>query len=151
MPDAIQCNYRALYGADPVQTLKILQTLADLHDSLRELSKAADCHGRFLSFLEKEHAHGVDTAKNYLYLARYHLGLLHRDRNKDNAGMVTDDSMDAEGSSPEREALMSLPPGELEKGLQMMQKVMQSNAPQKEDALEDWRYVHKKLGRPSGV
>lgn len=134
VPEAIQCNSRALLGADAAQTLGILLKLAQLHDALGHHAQAADAHRRHIMLAEREERDAGEMAQSYLYVAQYDMDLLHRDRET------------AAINTPEGGTSAADDGKDVKTAVFMLEKVIASDAPEKEAAEEDLRYLRKKYG-----
>lgn len=144
IPEAIQCNTRALLGADAQQTLQILAKLGQLYDSLGQYSRACDAHQRYAVLAEREERDAGEIAQAYLYIAQYEIGLLHRDR-----GVPPNhEEVVPNPGAMEEDSIMSVekPSKDVKLVIQLLEKVIASNAPEKEAAEEDLRYIRKKYG-----
>lgn len=101
-------------------------------------------------------------------MGQWHLKLLHRDRGRDGGGgrgrgggegTAGDRSIDSNGNTIQEETDPSdqdesfnllIQDGKLDmdyirNGMMLLEKVIQSNAPEKEEAEEDLRYIRRKL------
>lgn len=133
VPEAIQCNNRALLGADAGQTLGILLKLAQLYDSMGQHADAADAHRRHIMLAEREERDAGEIAQSYLYVAQFDMGLLHRDRETAEEGDGTKTGASDDGK-------------DVKAAVFMLEKVIASDAPEKEAAEEDLRFLRKKYG-----
>ncbi|ODN84236.1 hypothetical protein L202_00231 [Cryptococcus amylolentus CBS 6039] len=126
LPDAILAHTRALLGADKVQTMAILLKLAGLSEGMGEWEKSVGYHKKIIALGEKEGMGGpAEMAGSYVGVAEWEMRsvveLLEKER--DNAN----------GEELERLKL-EVKDADLAIAAQYMERVAQTNAPQRDRA-----------------
>lgn len=135
LPDAILAHTRALLGADRVQTMTILLKLASLHTTLDEIDKAVGYHRKVVALGEKSGLEVAEITGSYLAVAEWEMrGLIQLQRrearegkNLDRANWDGDDTMDGAGVLKEADLAIAA---------QYLERVAQTNAPQRDRAEE---------------
>ncbi|KAK8865749.1 hypothetical protein IAR55_000896 [Kwoniella newhampshirensis] len=138
LPDAILAHTRALLGADRLQTPTILLKLASLHTTLNQHIQAVSFHRKILALGEKTGIPVAEMASSYLSVAEWEM----RDvAGASGEGGGDDASMDSEGGEGEGEK------GDWALAAQYLEKVAQTNAPQRDRAEELLRALRLKEAR----
>ncbi|OWZ69319.1 hypothetical protein AYX14_03075 [Cryptococcus neoformans] len=135
LPDAILAHIRALLGADRVQTMTILLKLASLHTTLDEIDKAVGYHRKVVALGEKSGLEVAEMAGSYLAVAEWEMrGVIQLQQREAREGRRLDwtngdgdESMDAEGVLKEADLAIAA---------QYLERVAQTNAPQRDRAEE---------------
>jgi hypothetical protein len=143
--DAIQCSNRALLGADQAQTFFILRNVAKLYDSLGSYAEAARSHRRLIQIAVIQERHIGEVASSHLYVAQYELDMLYRKRDTDDIkpGVMFElqpRPANGKGKSIEGPGVQR----DVASAMTMLKKVIESNAPEKETAEEDLRYIRRR-------
>ena len=123
LPDAIQAHTRALLGADRLQTPTILSKLAALHSSLGQHKEAVTYHQKILALGESSGLPTADMAANYLAIAEWEM----RTASVDEGDVATK--------------------GDWTLAAQYLEKVSQTNAPQRDKAEEALRELRIREAR----
>jgi len=143
--DAIQCSNRALLGADQAQTFSILRNVAKLHDSQGNYAEAAKSHRQLIQIAVLQGRHIGEVASSYLYAAQYELDML--DRKRDATDIKPGVTFELQPRPTQGKGKSVEGPGvrrDTASAVAMLKKVIESNAPEKEMAEEDLRYIRRR-------
>ncbi|ORX34176.1 putative cell division control protein 23 [Kockovaella imperatae] len=127
LPDAIQAHTRALLGADRIQTPTILAKLAALHMSLNQQAESVGYHQKILALGERSGLPTAEMAASYLAIAEWEM----------REGST---SIDRDGSAESSRGDWTL-------AAQYLEKVSQTNAPQRDKAEEALRELRLREAR----
>ncbi|WWC86040.1 uncharacterized protein L201_000911 [Kwoniella dendrophila CBS 6074] len=139
LPDAILAHTRALLGADRSQTPTILLKLASLHLSLGQIEESISYHRKILALGEKP-GNGLninDLSSSYLNIAEYEMRDIILQQQREQAQEEGEDEYDDSMSLDQDK-------GDLALASQYLEKVSQSNAPQRDRAEELLRVLRIK-------
>lgn len=158
--DAIQCSNRALLGADQAQTCSILRNLAKLYDSQQNYAEAANSHRQQIQIAEMLGRSVGDFAASYLYVAQYEMDMLDRKRDAidcvpgrafeqqphptNGRGKSMELAGSGRGQGQGGEDQEDITVRDVASALAMYRRVIESNAPEKEMAEEDVRYIRRR-------
>ncbi|KAL1410905.1 Anaphase-promoting complex subunit 8 [Vanrija albida] len=148
LSDAIAAHTRALLGADKTQTPQILTKLASLHATLdasrgvMHSRDAAEYHRKLLALGESERTEFADLAPSYMIVAEYEMrgGLAERSARKGRRSSVVASRRKSEPPLPEERGDWAL-------AARYLEKLAQSNAPQRDRASELLRELRVKEAR----
>ncbi|WVN85597.1 uncharacterized protein L203_100746 [Cryptococcus depauperatus CBS 7841] len=138
IPDAILAHTRALLGADRIQTMTILLKLAGLHITLGQTEKAVGFHRKAVALGEKNGMGVAEMAGSFLTIAEWEMRSVIKalETEREMANREAADEGNKDGDELMESVEKQTRDGDMALAAQYLEKVSQTNAPQRDRAEE---------------